>query len=123
MSSSDLNVGMKNRHGGVVSQTKDEQWHIETLKSPEHQTEAHRRLEYLQLMPKLALFCLLSDCLYLGYRVILAFRAPRANFSVYVLLAMEICFAGISLLAWRGPVLILASCGWTFASTVAFCFG
>ena len=98
MASSDLNVGMKSRYGGVVSQTNGEQWHIETLKSPEHQSEAHRRLEYLKLMPKLALFCLLSDCLYLGYRVLLAVQAPSAKTSVYILLVMEICFAGISFL-------------------------
>lgn len=111
---------MKSRYGGVVSQIKDEQCYIETLKSSAHQSEASRRFEYLKLMPKLALFCLISYCLYLGYRVLLAVQAPRANLSVYVLLAMEICFAGISLLIRSGPMLTLASCGWAFASTIAF---
>ena len=94
MASSDLNAGMESGHDGVVSQMKDAEWHIETLKSPEHQSEAHRRLEYMRLMPKLALFCLLSDWLYLDYRVLLAIQSPRVEFSAYVFLAMEICFAG-----------------------------
>ena len=98
MKSSDLSNSMKSRHGGVVSEAKDEQWHIETLESPQNQSEALKRYEYLSLMPKLALFCLLSDFLYLGYRVFLVIQAASARVSVYVLLAMEICFAGVSLL-------------------------
>ena len=77
----------------VVSQTEDAQWRFETLKGPEHQVEAHRRLEYLRLMPKLALCCLLSDWLYLGYRIILVTKALRVERSAYVVLSIEICFA------------------------------
>lgn len=84
---------MKSKQHGVASQIKDAQWHIETLSSPEHQPEAHGRLEYLSLMPKLALFCLLSEWLYLGYRIFLATKAPSAQTSAYVFLSIEVCSA------------------------------
>lgn len=80
----------------VGSQREDAQWRFETLKGPEHQVEAHRRLEYLTLMPKLALCCLLSDWIYLGYRVLLVTKASTVERSAYVVLSLEICFAGKS---------------------------
>lgn len=89
-----VTVNMKSKQHGVASQIKDAQWHIETLSSPEHQPEAHGRLEYLNLMPKLALFCLLSEWLYLGYRIFLATKAPSVQTSAYVFLSIEVCSAG-----------------------------
>lgn len=76
-----------------LSQTEDAHWHIETLKSPQHQLEARRRLQYVTLMPKLALCCLILDWLYLGYRIVLVTRAPRVDKSAYVVLSIEIGFA------------------------------
>ena len=96
----DLNVRMESSKDLIVSQTEDAQWRLETLKGPEHQAEAHRRLEYLTLMPKLALFCILSDWLYLGCRILLVTKAPSVERSAYVVLSIEICFAGKS--PWLG---------------------
>lgn len=95
--SSDINLGMKSSQDVSVAHTKDGQSRIEPLDSPEHQAEALRRLNYLTLMPKLALCCLLSDWLYLGYRLLLVTRASRVGKPAYVVLSIEICFAGRSL--------------------------
>ncbi len=73
---------------------KDAQWNIETLDSPEHQSEAYKRLEYLRLMPKLALSCLFFDWLYLAFRVLQVTKAPRVAVSAYIFLSIELCFAG-----------------------------
>lgn len=123
MSSLDLNVDMHSRQDGAASQIKDGQWHIETLRDPEHQSEAQRRFEYLRLMPKLALYCLLSDWLYLGYRILIVTQASSMEPSASIVLSLEICFAGKSLPTSFGLVFTSTSCGWTFASTIAFCLG
>lgn len=88
---------MESSQDAVVTQAEDALSRIETLKSSEHQKEAYRRLEYLTLVPKLALCCLLLDGLYLGYRILLVTKAPRVETSAYVVLSIEICFAGESL--------------------------
>ena len=44
--------------------------------SPEHHSEALGRLNFLTLMPKLALCYLVSDWLYLGYRILLDTKTP-----------------------------------------------
>ena len=85
---------MESKREVDVSHTEDTYWHIETLKSPQHQLEAQRRLEYLTLVPKLALCCLLLDWLYMGYRMVLVARAPRVDKSAYVVLSIEIGFVG-----------------------------
>lgn len=85
---------MESSQDAVVTQAEDALSRIETLKSSEHQKEAHRRLEYLMVVPKLALCCLLLDWLYLGYRILLVTKAPRVETSAYVVLSIEICFAG-----------------------------
>ena len=95
--SSDVNLGMKSSQDVGVAHNKDGQWRIEPLDSPEHQAEALRRLNYLTLIPKLALCCLVSDWLYLAYRLLLVTRAPRVGKPAYVVLSIEICFAGKSL--------------------------
>lgn len=123
MPSLDLNADIHSMQDGAAPQLKDGQWHIETLRYPEHQSEAQRRFEYLRLMPKLALCCLLSDWLYLGYRILLVSQAPSMESSAYIVLSLEICFAGKSLPTSFGLVFTSASCGWTFASTIAFCLG
>ena len=87
---------MKSSQDAAVAHTRDEQWRIETLNSPEHHSEALRRLNFLTLMPKLALCCLVSDWLYLGYRIVLVTKAPMVGRSAYVVLSIEICFAGMS---------------------------
>ena len=75
---------------------EDAHWHIETLKSPQHRLEAHKRLKYLTLMPKLALCCLLLDWLYLGYRILLVAKAPRVDKSSYIVLLIETFFTSRS---------------------------
>ena len=96
MGSPDINVRMESSRDLGVSQTEDAQWRVETLQGPEYQVEAHRRHDYLTLMPKLALCCLLTDLLYLGYRIFLVTKAPSVERSAYVVLSIEICFAGKS---------------------------
>ena len=88
---------MERRQEVDLSDTENAHWHIETLKGSEHRLEAQRRLDYLTLMPKLALCCLLLDWLYLGYRMVLVAKAPKADKSAYLVLSIEIGFAGKSL--------------------------
>ena len=70
---------MERRQEVGLSHTENAHWHIETLKGPQHRLEAQRRLDYLTLMPKLALCCLVLDWLYLGYRMVLVANAPKAK--------------------------------------------
>lgn len=94
-----MTINIKNKQDGFALQVKDAAWHIETLGDPEHLSDAHKRLDYLNLMPKLALFCLVSEWLYLGYRIFLATKAPDAQTSAYVFLSIEVCAAGQSILS------------------------
>ena len=91
---------MENKQEGIASQTRDAQWQIETLNNPETRSEAQRRLNYLRLMPKLSLSCLVSDLVYLGYRSHLAIKAPSTESPAYVVLLIEFCCAGKSLKTW-----------------------
>lgn len=117
-----VNDDTKSSHELISSQIEDTKWHIETVKGSEHQIEACRRLEYLMLAPKLALFCLLSDWLYLGCRMFMASKAAVVGPAALVVLSIEVCFAGN--VSQPGKIiLIFWSYRWTSSSTIAFCLG
>ena len=107
----------------MASQLMDGKWRIESLREEQYQVEARRRYDYVSLMPKLALFCLSADCLYLSYRILLVKRASQVNMAVYVALFLEISFAGRHEPTLVRILLIIGSNLWTSASAVSICLG
>lgn len=107
----------------MPSQLTDGTWRIEPLNEHHHQMEARRRYSYVSLMPKLALFCLSADCLYLSYRVLLVQRASRVDTAVYIALVIEFAFAGHCEPVRPRFVLTVASSVCTPEFAVSICLG
>lgn len=105
------------------SQLVGGKWRIESLQDQHHQDEARRRYDYVSLMPKLALFCLFADFLYLSYRILLVKRALRVDSTAYVALLIELFFAGCHEPIPVKNLLTVGSNVCTSAPAVSICLG
>lgn len=107
----------------MVSQFMDGKWRIESLQEEQYQVEARRRYDYVSLMPKLALFCLAADCVYLSYRILLVKRASHVDTAIYIALFIEVAFAGhYEPVLLRFGLTVDSNLG-TSASAVPICLG
>ncbi|KAL8707782.1 MAG: hypothetical protein Q9220_007234 [cf. Caloplaca sp. 1 TL-2023] len=80
--------------GHVFESDEKVRYEYHTNASAQDRKEAEGRFQYVRTIPKLAGVCLLTQTLYLGYRVRLLSSGPSITPSILVFLAIELGFAG-----------------------------